>query len=209
MPAKIIDPLIISNQVNLRPEASTTSIDYSFFTHPIVITMIVLRILAALYIFLSPLWGFIWSLILDTIDGPIVIFGAKLKRYEYHVWDKYIDLITYVAELWISTRYGLFLPFFLLFFYRFLGSYMFIRNHEEVMYVLFPNLFEAAFAWLVIFYPHPVPVDIYHISSWHWLGAFLILKLMWETSLHYVWPKLKLPHIEDQLAWIWDHVERT
>lgn len=150
-------------------------ISLQFLKHPVVWVVTIARLLIALYIFINPLWGVIWSMVADWVDSQILIHGIGIRRAEYQLWDKNVDWFAYVVELSVATTYGLYLPFFLLLFWRFLGQFMFLKTHKRWTFILFPNYFEAAFVWLVTLYP-----------DWTWLVVFLVVKQLHEISLHWL-----------------------
>jgi hypothetical protein len=176
--------------------------DLSFLRNPIVIIFTVIRFLSAAYILYSPYPGLIISIVLDIVDAQFLIHIGRISRRQYHVWDKNVDWLCYVTELWVGSLYGLFLPFFLLLFYRFLGQFMFMRSKKTVFFVFFPNFFEFAFLWLVLTHPRIQQVTSLTLREWWVLGMLLGAKLVHEFLLHYVWPSFHLPHVEDQERWL-------
>lgn len=54
------------------------------------------------------------------------------------------------------------------------------------MFVFFPNFFEVAFLWLVIFHPVRTTILLTDPQPWGWLVALLIVKQIHEFILHYV-----------------------
>lgn len=142
--------------------------------------MTIPRLLIALYIFVNPLWGVIASMVADWVDSQILLHGIRMTRPQYQLWDKNVDWAAYVVELSVAASYGLYLPFFLLLFWRFVGQFMFLSTHKRWVFVFFPNYFEIAFLWLVLFFPDR-PVG--------WLIVFLVLKQVHEVWLHVFLPK--------------------
>ncbi|MBI4066156.1 hypothetical protein HY411_00410 [Candidatus Gottesmanbacteria bacterium] len=126
-------------------------------------------------------------MIADWVDNLILVYGLHIvSRPQYQLWDKNVDWFAYVVELSVAASYGLYLPFFLLLFWRFVGQFMFMRIHKRRVFIFFPNFFEMAFLWLVIFYPHG------GLTSWPsgktllWLIAILLFKQLHEIYLHVV-----------------------
>lgn len=147
---------------------------------PVVWAVTIARLLIALYIFVNPLWGVILSMIADWVDSQILIHGIGITRAQYQLWDKNVDWFAYVVELTVAASYGVYLPFFLLLFWRFIGQFMFLRTHKRWMFVLFPNFFEVIFLWFILFYPDR-PLG--------WLIAIVIGKQLHEIGLHVLLPK--------------------
>lgn len=135
----------------------------------------VARLLIALSIFINPLWGVILSMIADWVDSQILLHGVGITREQYQLWDKNVDWFAYAVELSVAASWGLYLPFFLLLFWRFVGQFMFLKTRKRWMFILFPNYFEVAFFWLVLFYPE---------RPMGWLIAILLLKQIHEIALH-------------------------
>lgn len=169
----------------------------AFLRYPVVWAVTGIRFLAALYILVNPLWGFIWSAIFDILDAQVLIHFLGIKRSEYHLWDKNVDWLAYITEFLVAIQYGLYLPFFLLLFWRFAGQFMYMRTEKTVYFALFPNFFEVAFLWLVVFHPTINLFDFTTPHPWEWLIVFCGIKILQELSLHYIWPKYNLPHLED------------
>jgi hypothetical protein len=172
--------------------------DLSFLKQPVVIIVTVVRFLSAVYILYAPYPGLLLSILLDILDAQVLIHIARIKRSQYHVWDKNVDWLCYITELWVASMYGLFLPFFLLLFYRFVGQYMYMKFKNTLFFVLYPNLYEIAFLWLVMTHPDIGPVTALSYREWVLLGLLMASKLIHEFLLHYVWTKLALPHFEEQ-----------
>ena len=177
-----------------------------FLQQPVVWAVTGVRFLAALYILINPLWGLIWSVIFDILDAQVLIHFLGITRGEYHVWDKNVDWFAYITEFLLAIQYGLYLPFFLLLFWRFAGQFMFMRTERTIYFALFPNFFEMAFLWLVVFHPIISPFDFHVFHPWGWLIVFLIVKEFHEIGLHYIWPKFMLPHVEDFTKPFWDKI---
>ena len=164
-------------------------ISLDFLKHPVVWVVTIARLLIALSIFIYPLWGVILSMIADWMDSQVLIHGIGITRPQYQLWDKNVDWFAYVVELSVAASYGLYLSFFLLLFWRFIGQFMFMRTHKRWMFVFFPNYFEVAFLWLVAFYP----LQTTHVSVTGYAGIWLVLlitsKQIHEIGLHFLLPK--------------------
>lgn len=164
-------------------------VSLAFLKLPMVWVITIARLLIALSIFINPFWGVIWSMVADWVDSQVLIHGVGITRLQYQLWDKNVDWFAYVVEFSVATSYGLYLPFFLLLFWRFLGQFMFMRTHNRGMFIFFPNYFEVAFLWLVIFYPQRTM----HVSitgdAGIWLIGLIVAKEINEIGLHILLPK--------------------
>lgn len=164
-------------------------IQLTFLKHPIVWMVTIARLLIALYIFINPLWGVIWSMVADWVDSQVLIHGIGVTRPQYQLWDKNVDWFAYVVELSVAASYGLYLPFFLLLFWRFLGQFMFLKTHKRWMFVFFPNFFEIAFLWLILFYPQQTMQVRITGNAGMWLFLLIVAKEINEIGLHFLLPK--------------------
>ena len=164
-------------------------ISLNFLKHPMVWVVTIARLLIALYIFINPFWGVLWSMVADWVDSQVLLHGVGITRPQYQLWDKNVDWFAYVVELSVASSFGLYLPFFLLLFWRFLGQFMFVRTHKRWMFVFFPNFFEMIFLWLVIFYPHGGLVSWPTGHTLTWLIVFIVGKQIHELLLHFIAPK--------------------
>ena len=157
--------------------------------YPLVWLVTIARILAALYIFIDPLWGLIASLVFDILDGQILLYRVHISMEEYEAFDKPLDWVTYICELWVGARYGLFLPLFLLLFYRFMGQFMYMKTGKRFFFALFPNFFEFAFLWLIIVIPSGTTFDWHAPHPWEYLIILLLVKQGQDFFMHYWWDK--------------------
>lgn len=172
-----------------------------FLKHPVVWAVTLIRFLAALYILINPLWGLIWSFVFDILDAQVLIHYLGIKRSEYHLWDKNVDWFAYITEFLVAIQYGLYLPFFLLLFWRFAGQFMFMRTEKTIYFILFPNFFEIAFLWLVLFHPAVTPFDFTELHPWSWLVALLVGKVIHEVLLHFLWSKILIHQFAPAISW--------
>ncbi|OGG01520.1 hypothetical protein A2Z33_00595 [Candidatus Gottesmanbacteria bacterium RBG_16_52_11] len=162
----------------------------SIWFHPLILAVTAVKFAAAATILVNPFWGLFLSSAIDIADAQIVIRLLGFDRRQYQQWDKSTDWFAYVAELWVGVTYGVFLPLFLLLFFRFFGQFMFSRFRSTLVFILFPNFFEAAFMWLVIFHPDRRSISLGAGEPWNWLYIFFAAKLIQEIMLHYVWTEL-------------------
>jgi hypothetical protein len=137
------------------------------------------RLLAAFYIFIAPLPGMILTIVFDFFDGRIFAFTGAMDREQYHRWDKVLDMAGYVVELIVVLRYGVWWPFTILFLWRLVGYIAFVIVGKSWVFLLAPNIFEAAVLWVFLFYPS---------QPWNWLWVFIVAKYIQEWSLHWFVP---------------------
>jgi len=154
-----------------------------------VISFTTLRLGAALLILVRPLGGFILSLLLDFLDGRVFILKLSLERHAYHRWDKIMDTATFISELAVVSRFGLFVPFFLLLLWRLMGTVLYFLKGNEDIFVVTPNLLEAAFLWFLLFYPGVGIWSVTQEQANGWMVCLLIGKLVHEYVLHTYWPR--------------------
>ena len=147
--------------------------------HPLTIATLLIRVSLALYILVHPLWGFLWSMVFDYLDSQILIHVVRMNRMTYQRWDKCVDWCAYATQLVVAARYGFFVPFLFLFLYRFVGFVGFMRTNKRVYFIFFPNLFDMAFLWMLLFSP---------ATPWVWLALLFFAKEVHEFILHYWWP---------------------
>ncbi len=166
-----------------------------FLKHPLVWITTLARLGAAIYILVDPFWGLLWSVLLDILDARVLMDLVGVSRAQYHLWDKNVDWFAYGAELTVAASYGVYLPLFLLLFWRFIGHFMYLRTHKKVYFIFFPNFFEMAFMWLVVFHPVTGSIRPWAQEPWGWLVALVVVKEMHEILLHYYWDS----HV---VAWI-------
>lgn len=134
------------------------------------------RLLAAGYILIAPLPGLLISMVFDFFDGRIFAATGTFTREVYHRWDKVLDMAGYCAEMIVVFRYGVWLPFLLLFVWRAAGYAIFVSDGPSWTFLAFPNIFEAAVLWLFLG------------LSVGWLWVFIVLKLVQEWALHWFVP---------------------
>lgn len=157
------------------------------YSIPSVWFIIVIRLFAALYILINPLWGFILATFFDYWDAYVFKNIAKMSWFEYHRLDKYLDWISYVSMLIVGSIRGYFLPLLLLLSFRFIGHMVFLKKKDTKYFVLFPNLYEIAFIWLVII-SELFKFEGLGFEYGLWLLALFIVKEVQEMWLHLIWP---------------------
>lgn len=154
---------------------------------PLVWIITIARITAALYIFIDPLWGLVASIVFDILDGQVLLYKVHISMKEYEAYDKPLDWVTHIVELWVGARYGFFLPLFLLLFYRFMGQFMYMRTGKRYFFVVFPNFFEFSFLWLIVTSPAGTLFDWHAPHPWEYLFLLLIFKQGQEFFMHHWW----------------------
>lgn len=155
--------------------------------YPSVWFVTIARILSALAIFVNPFWGLVATFIFDILDGQILLYHVRVSMEEYEAYDKPLDWVTYLCELWVGAQYGMFLPLFLLLFYRFMGQFMYMRTRKRFFFALFPNFFEFSFLWLIIVTPFGSVFDWSSPQPWGYLAVLLIVKQGQDFIMHYFW----------------------
>lgn len=155
-----------------------------FIFHPFALTIALARFFAAIYIAVNPLWGYVWTVVLDWLDGTLLVFLLKIRWREYHYLDKNLDVISYVIMLSVGVRYGAFWPLALLLTFRFIGHILFLRTGEVRYYIYFPNLFEAYFIWAVLGKIVDVTPNLSSSAFWTVLFGLFVLKEFQEVYLH-------------------------
>lgn len=153
--------------------------------HPLFWLVLFVRVAAAVYIFINPLWGTIWTLVLDYFDSWIWVQYLKMSLHAYHVFDKKIDMLGYICMTIVSIPVGweVFLLLVGLLLYRFVGFLIYLKVKNPLLFLLFPNMFEVAFFWFVL--SGYVNVSISAPGMWKWLLVLIIGKELQELWIHY------------------------
>lgn len=147
-------------------------------------TVVLLRILAALFILLNPLWGLIISWILDYFDSYVWVQYAKMSWDEYRVFDKRIDLFGYLMMLFVSFAHPAFFMLYMLLIYRFVGYLLFLYTRNKSIFLVFPNLFEVFFIWQIIL-PAYFGLDLASINAVYFLILLIVAKEIQELWINY------------------------
>lgn len=152
----------------------------------IIIGTVVLRLLAAAAIVISPIIGMIASLFLDWFDSYLLIQKAGITRKQYHVIDKNIDQIWSLVMLGV----GVFSPYktllVRLFVFRLIGHGIYSATHNTRVFLFFPNVFEFVFLWFVALSPWLSRFNNRYF--WPMFGLLCVLKMVQEYALHWFWP---------------------
>lgn len=153
------------------------------------IVVIALRIVVPLLILWRPLPGGIIAMLLDAVDVMIVeLFGPGGMGPHYHNIDKLLDTWYLSLELWVALKWTERLPritAIVLFLYRLIGVLVFEVTGWRPTMMIFPNLFENWFLFVLIcqrFFPRV------RLDTWPrvllWLLVLYIPKAGQEYMLH-------------------------
>ena len=155
---------------------------YPWYLSPWIIFFSIARTVAALWILVSPVWGLVWSVAFDILDGQVLLRYVHLDKLRYDLWDKVFDSITLFAELavvlstpWAPVMFGLFV-------YRMVGHVVFWMSQNVRLLIVFPNFFEATFLWLLIPSPWYAPIGPFAM-----LYTLYGAKMVQEAMLHWLW----------------------
>ncbi len=151
--------------------------------------VIFLRLSAAVYILLDPLWGAVAAITFDWLDAYILIHRLDFNRHEYHLVDKNLDWIAQTAMLISGINHGWGQALLALFLFRLIGQWFFLKTGKVIYFVFFPNFFEAAFLWLVAARTIPAVARLSFLQLMWGLGMALVLKQLHEIYLHFIWPR--------------------
>lgn len=157
-----------------------------YLTHPIVLTVIFLRLLSAVFIIFNPFWGLIIYLIFDQFDAFFLESRAGLSWNEYQQLDKKLDWFGIGAMFMVLKNY--YLPWLLLIpiVYRLIGQILFMMNKKQGTLIFFPNFFEAFFIWFIFFRNFD--------TNYFWLSLAFVLQILIEIFLHRIWPNYLKVH---------------
>ena len=145
--------------------------------------VVLLRIIAAPLVFISPLIAIILSVFLDIIDGDLACLVISKNKYEEI--DKNLDF-WWFANIMIYSyshypQYKLFL--FALFIFRFIGQALFAVSYKRIFLMYFPNFFEWSFFLIFLgvnYFPIVINSRLFYLN----LGMIFILKIFQEWFIH-------------------------
>ncbi|MCC7304193.1 hypothetical protein IT418_02140 [bacterium] len=157
--------------------------EFSMYWHvKAVRTMFWVRFLAYFLIYLSPFWGMVLAIYLDTWDWDY-LQKYKVSSKWYHRIDKVVDYLEYlvIIPLVIGTPiaelYLLFLA------WRTMGMILyFFAEMNSKLFVIFPNM--AEYLALLYFASETFGFG-WNVTHWQWLLGLLIYKLVFELQFHY------------------------
>lgn len=171
----------------LRMAKKSRAIDTRFLKHPLTIAIIVIRVSFALYMFISPIWGYLLTVIWDYLDAVVLLHIEHVSRKQYHYVDKNLDFVYFTVMLIIGFTTSARVPLLVLFLYRLIGHVLFMRTGADVYFVLFPNFFEIVFVWVVLGQVIGFSSNLDSSFYWSWLIVLFLAKEIHEFSLHYLW----------------------
>ena len=152
--------------------------------------VIALRLLVPLTILRWPLFGGIASMLLDALDVVIVdALGLGGFGDHYAQLDKLLDTYYLTLELIVALRWESAwarVPAIVLYVYRGIGVIAFELTDQRPLLLVFPNLFENWWLYVVIvgkFFPRVYPRSV--ATTAIPLVVLLIPKLAQEYLLHY------------------------
>lgn len=160
-----------------------------YFKNPVVLFIFFSRILAAVYIFFNPLWGFILSSFFDWFDWYVLENKTRIFTVsEYQRWDKNMDWFMYTFMLLVGFKYGAFNILLIFFLFKFIGHLIYLKSRDRRVFVLFPNFLEGAFLWYIIF-KLPNIQNIFNFSPYlSGLTILLTLEFIKELWMHIALP---------------------
>lgn len=155
--------------------------------------IILVRIVVSLAIVRFPLVCGLLSVWLDGIDWQVNFLHTQNLHATYDLIDKSLDLLTYMVEAFVIARSwkagtvktaGL-----SLFWYRALGNVLFIVSGNPIILVLFPNVFEGFFLFILccgfILKREPAIPNLMVYAS---IVLLAIPKIVQEYTMHIVTP---------------------
>lgn len=145
----------------------------------IIFTIVVLRILAAFYILINPIGGFILYMIFDFFDSYFLQHFAGMGWNSYQQLDKKLDIFGLLIMVYLGLMIGetAFLGFL---FYRLVGQLLFFLAKKQAILLFFPNFVEPFFVWSVVLRNFNPGFSL--------LVAFFIFQIGLEYFLHIFWP---------------------
>lgn len=148
----------------------------------------ILRLCLPLTILRWPLAGGVLAIIIDALDWHFIPFKTESDYTYYQRWDKILDMYYLTLEAYVlsyfhqkTTR----LIGYFLFFYRLFGVLLFEVTTLRYILLLFPNLFESYFLFL-LFYKKISRKELYSTTSSLALLVPLIIvpRFFLEYSIH-------------------------
>jgi hypothetical protein len=141
---------------------------------------IVLRLAAALLIFIAPLEGILLSFIFDHLDSYLWAYSGLTKK-EYHEIDKPLDFLTYIPELLVVIDTPIRLLALFLFLYRTLGHVLYSMTGNHKIFLLFPNFFEHYVLAYFIILRFDLTISVFDIRIFIIIA---VLKMLQEVYIH-------------------------
>ena len=163
-----------------------SSHDRTVVQHPLFWLVLFARIAAAAYILVDPLWGFIATLVFDYVDALTWMHTLGMSRKLYYEIDKPMDWVSYIVMYAVAIQQGfslLLTPFLI---YRLIGQVIFMTSGRQKHFVFFPNFFEVVFFWHIL--GDRLGADVGSQPFLMLLAGLLVLKIIQEIGVYYVWP---------------------
>lgn len=174
-------------------------LSFLFLWHPLSIFVLIARIFFALYMFVSPVWGYIWTVAFDYVDAIVWLHTLHISKAQYQYVDKILDFVYFLVMLVIGSQYGVFFPLVVLFVYRLIGQVIFMKNQDVRTFVFFPNVFELLFVWTVLGTITEFTNGMTAGETRIWILVLFLIKEGHEIFLHYVLPKyLRANHLDER-----------
>lgn len=145
-------------------------------------TVFWVRFLAYFLIYLSPVWGMVLAIFLDSWDWDY-LEKYKVSKDWYHRIDKVVDYLEYlvIIPLILGTPIASLYMIFLV--WRTIGTILyFFAGMKTRLFILFPNV--AEYLALAYFISETYQFG-WNVTSLPWLVGLLIFKLLMELQLHY------------------------
>ncbi len=139
------------------------------------------RFLGYFAIYISPFWGMVLAIYLDTWDWDY-LQKYKVSKLWYHRIDKVVDYIEYlmIIPLVIGTPIAAYYLLFLA--WRTVGMILyFYFEVNPKLFVLYPNMSE--YIALIYFFAQTFNLS-WDITKWQWIVGLLIFKIIIELELH-------------------------
>ena len=154
--------------------------------HPLFWLVLFARFAAAGYILIDPLWGFVATIAFDYVDALTWMHMLGMRRKLYYQIDKPMDWVSYIAMYAVAIQQGFSLVLTPFLVYRLVGQVIFMTTGKQKYFVLFPNFFEVVFFWYIL--GNRLGADLWSQQFLGLLAGLLVLKLIQEFLLYYVWP---------------------
>jgi len=151
------------------------------------ISVIILRVLASLLIYIQPLLGIMIYVLFDSYDTLLLEDIGGMTYMEYERLDKIVDSATFLILLPLGLKYGNFAVLVALLIFRLVGTLIFYVKKKEYYLILFPNFF-VSYLFLTIvlkeIVSEPVGKSLYFVA----MILLVFFQLSLEILYHYVYP---------------------
>ncbi len=160
-----------------------------FFLHPLFWMVVMLRLGAAFYLLINPLWGFILGLVFDYFDHYVWVYLLKMTQNHYHYIDKILDTTGYFCISIIGTLKGYMFVFELALIFRLIGNFFWLKTGNKKFLIFFPNLLEVAFVWFVLL--NMLGLTYKSIANWFVFALLVDVQIVREIYIHDISTKLR------------------